>query len=147
MKRKTAANRETTVKPKGKPRGKPFTGKDDPRNNLAGRPKDGESWGAILKVLGNMNSEELAAMVGGKKTDLGRQFLQMPKGVQMKYLVSLRAFTALMFDPSASLWNSLMERVEGKVPDTVNLGGQIRIDQYKTLIEGIYGPATEPEGS
>ena len=115
---KLAPNPKSTVK--RKPRGKPFTGKDDPRNNLAGRPKDGESWSGVIKAIGEMYPDDIIAFVG-KDNDLGRAIAKFPKNVQMKYLVTARVFAALMFEPTSALWNGLMERAEGKVVTPLDL--------------------------
>jgi hypothetical protein len=84
--------------------------------NPAGRPKDGESWAAIIKAIGDMYPEDIIAFIG-EKNDLGRMLKQLPKSVQMKYLVTARVFSALLFEPSSGLWKELMERVDGKVID------------------------------
>lgn len=88
--------------------------------NPAGRPKDGESWAAIIASVGNMYPEDVVDIVG-QNNDLGRAFAQMPKGVQMKYLINFRVFAALMFEPTNGLWKELMERVEGKVTERVDV--------------------------
>src|SRR5690349_19988090 len=82
--------------------------------NPAGRPKDGESWASIIAAVGNMYPEDILVFVG-RNNDLGREIVQLPKNVQMKYLVTARIFAALMFDPNPRLWASLMDRAEGKV--------------------------------
>ena len=81
--------------------------------NPTGRPKDGESWAAIIAAVGNMYPEDIIELVG-RDNDLGRELSHLPKGVQMKYLVTARVFAALMFEPSPRLWTGLMDRAEGK---------------------------------
>jgi hypothetical protein len=88
--------------------------------NPAGRPKDGESWAAIIAVVGNMYPEDILELVG-RNNDLGKQIALLPKGVQMKYLVTARVFAALMFEPTQGLWKELMERAEGKVTEKVDV--------------------------
>lgn len=88
--------------------------------NPAGRPKDGESWAAIIKSVGDMYPADIVAFIG-KDNDLGRMLAKLPQKVQMKYLVTARVFSALMFEPSSGLWKELMERTEGKVKDIVDL--------------------------
>jgi hypothetical protein len=39
----------------------------------------------------------------------------------MKYLVTARVFSALMFEPTSGLWKELMERAEGKVITPVDM--------------------------
>lgn len=91
--------------------------------NPTGRPKDGESWANIIKNLGDMYPEDILAFVG-KNNDLGVSLAQLPKSVQMKYLITARVMAALMFEPSAGLWNGLMDRAEGKVPDKHEVTGE-----------------------
>lgn len=99
--------------------------------NPNGRPKDGESWAKIIADIGNMYPEDILAFVG-RDNDLGREIMQLPKNVQMKYLVTSRVFAALMFEPTAGLWNGLMDRVEGKVGDRLDItsGGEKLVNIY-----------------
>lgn len=88
--------------------------------NPAGRPKDGESWAAIIKSVGDMYPSDIVAFVG-KNNDLGRMLAGLPQDVQMKYLVTARVFSSLMFEPTSALWKELMERAEGKVVTPVDV--------------------------
>lgn len=114
-----AANSEGTAKGRGKPFPKGVSG------NPKGRPKDGESWAAIIKSVGDMYPADLLAFIG-TDNDLGRAIAKFPKDTQLKYLVTARVFAALMFEPTSSLWKDLMDRAEGKVKDQVDLttGGE-----------------------
>lgn len=88
--------------------------------NPAGRPKDGESWASIIKTVGDMYPADLIAFIG-RNNDLGRMLAGLPQDVQMKYLVTARVFSSLMFEPSSALWKELMERAEGKVITPVDV--------------------------
>lgn len=111
-----AKSKEIANKPKNKG-GNPAWVKGK-SGNPKGRPKDGESWAAVIKEVQNMTPEQIAQLVGSNN-QLGKSFLQLPHKVQMKYLVTARIMAQLMFEPNSSLWNSLMERVEGKVPQKI----------------------------
>ena len=124
----TTANTKKTAKPRGKPWPKGVSG------NPAGRPKDGESWAAIIKLVGDMYPDDILAFVG-TTNDLGRAVAQLPKKVQMKYLITTRVFAALMFEPTSGLWKELMERAEGKVTDKVEIGGEIKIPEIIEVIK------------
>lgn len=100
--------------------GKPHRWQKGQSGNPAGRPKDGESWAAIIKAVGDMYPADILAFVGANN-DLGKVLAQLPQAVQMKYLVTARVFAALMFEPSSGLWKELMERAEGKVQDHVDI--------------------------
>lgn len=93
--------------------------------NPAGRPKDGESWAAIIKSVGDMYPADIVAFIG-KDNDLGRMLSKLPQGVQMKYLVTARVFASLMFEPTSSLWRDLVDRAEGKVVQVTDItsGGE-----------------------
>ena len=94
-----------------------------------------------MRDVGNMTSEEILEFIP-KNNDLGRMIAKLPKKVQMKYLVTARVFSALMFEPSSALLNALMDRVDGKVSQAIELGnldgeplqiGVIPVD-YRTAI-------------
>ena len=108
-----------------KKRGNPAWVKGGKSPNPAGRPKDGESWAAIIKSVGDMYPADLIAFIG-TNNDLGRMLKQLPQETQMKYLVTARVFSSLMFEPTSGLWKELMERAEGKVTDRVDVttGGE-----------------------
>lgn len=103
----------------------PTAWKKGQSGNPAGRPKDGESWAAIIKAVGDMFPADIIAFVG-RNNDLGHMLAELPPNVQMKYLVTARVFSALMFEPTAGLWKETMERVEGKVQEKLDVtsGGQ-----------------------
>lgn len=88
--------------------------------NPKGRPKDGESWAAIIKAVGEMYPADIIAFVG-ENNDLGIALKKMPTNVQMKYLVTARVFAQLMFEPTSTLWKELMERVDGKVKEQIDI--------------------------
>lgn len=117
-------------------RGNPAWSKGGASPNPAGRPPDGESWAGVFKDLANKNAEELAEMFG--QNDLGNAYRKFPKGVQMKYLVGGRILAALMHEPSGSLLNSYMERMEGKVPDNSNHTITLTVDGLTDAIKKIY---------
>ncbi len=130
---KALANKEKTKPKKPAPA---HAWKPGQSGNPAGRPKDGESWAGVFKDLANRTPEELAEMFGSN--DLGNAYKKLPKGVQMKYLVGGRILAALMFEPSGSLLNIYMERMEGKVPD------RLKIEELPLLVFGKKEDADKP---
>lgn len=105
--------------------------------NPAGRPKDGKSWAGILRELSEMSADEIAKMVG-TDNELGKMFLTLPRKTQMQYLITARVMASLMFEPQPGLFNALMERMDGRVPQAVDvtsdgekLTGIIQIIEHK----------------
>lgn len=119
------------------PKGKPFV--KGQSGNPKGRPKDGESWAAIIKSVGDMFPMDLVAFIGADN-DLGKMLAKLPQKVQMKYLVTARVFSALMFEPSSGLWKELMERTEGKVAQPITAEGNFI---NKVIIEYVDTEAAE----
>jgi hypothetical protein len=112
--------------------------KGSPSPNASGRPKDGESWSGIIKAVGDMYPEDLLTFIG-KDNDLGRSIAQYPKSVQIKYLITARAFAALMFEPSSGLLNAMMERAEGKIPQAIDVNvdvTKLSIEQLERIAKG-----------
>lgn len=88
--------------------------------NPAGRPKEGKSWAGILRELSEMSADDIARMVGADN-ELGRMLMTLPPKVQMQYLITARVMASLMFEPQPGLFNALMERTDGRVPQAVDL--------------------------
>ena len=85
-----------------------------------------------------MTVEDLLLIVG-EKSSLGKTIKQMPRLVQMKYLVTIRVMTALMLEPTAGLWNGLMDRMEGKATDVFQVSRQLEMEGLHEMIEKVYG--------
>ena len=130
------ANTKATPKPKKK--ATPTSWKPGQSGNPAGRPKDGQSWKEVISECSNMTVEDILQMVG-ETNDLGRAIKAMPKNVQMKYLVTSRVLAALMFEPTSGLWNGLMDRMEGKVAERIQLDGNLEVDGLDAVLDLVYG--------
>jgi len=83
----------------------------------------------IVKIVGTDNA-----------LGLGFVLQNMPQRVVMKNLVTLRLLQALMFDPSSGLLKEYLDRVEGKVPDNINMGVQENMRPFFESMDKIYGP-------
>ena len=112
---KTTANSKASLKPKAKPRGKPWP--KGVSGNPAGAPKRGESWQEIIKRIGELTPGEAAQ----RSLELSKQLLSIGDGVTLKEAVVLRVYGALLFDPQASLLNSMMDRAEGKITQPMDM--------------------------
>ncbi len=88
--------------------------------NPAGAPKRGESWAEIIKRIGDMTPEEAA----NHAESIAKKLKVIGNGVTLKEAVVIRVYASLMFEPTASLLNSFMERAEGKVEQPIkgNIG-------------------------
>ena len=128
-----------TNKPKNRG-GNPAWVKGMPPPNPLGRPREGESWAAIIKEISEMTPEDIIKLVGCKN-DLGKQLLDLPKGVMMKRLVVARVLAALMFEPTSSLWSSLMDRAEGRVKEQLEVQGSLEIEGLDRMLIKVYGRA------
>jgi len=90
--------------------------KDDPRINRAGAPKRGESWTEMITSVGKMTVPKLKKLLGERL----KGFDKYPEGVTLKELVVINAYTSLLADFNPKVWLYMMERSEGKLPQTVN---------------------------
>lgn len=115
--KKTTANSGRTVAKKP-----PTTGqwKKGQSGNPAGAPKRGQSWKELIAEIGDMTGQEVAASANF----LPAQFKDMPPNVTLKELVVLRVFASLINEPTPGLLTALMERVEGKVAQAVEVSGK-----------------------
>lgn len=138
---KTSANRGATEKRKVPPK----AWKPGQSGNPAGRPKDGQSWREVIAEVSNMTVEDITRMIG-EANDLGRSMKTMPKSVQMKYLVTARVMAALMFEPTAGLWNGLMDRMEGKVAERVQIDGVLEVENLDKVLGLVYGKSEDSSG-
>ena len=119
-------------KPKGKPRGKPFP--KGVSGNPAGAPTHTESWAGIIKKVGNMTPTQ----AGKYLKDIKRQLNQLGDELTLKELVVLRAFSELALTANASIMNALMDRGEGKVPQTLAaLPGTGPQMSWRDFVEGV----------
>jgi len=131
---KSAANSKKAAKPRGKPWPKGKSG------NPAGAPKRGESWAEIIKRIGEMTPIEAA----DHANSIAGKLRVMGDGLTLKEAVVVRVYASLLFEPSASLLNSFMERAEGKMKDEVDLttGGEKVI--FEIVRKEIPNPVADP---
>ena len=104
--------------------------------NPVGRPRDGASWRAILEEVSNMTAPELATIVSREKAKVLKD---KPQDVQIKYLVVGSVLVSLVEEPNAALWNSLMERTEGKVQDRLEVSGTMEVEGLEATLDAVYG--------
>lgn len=127
---------------KAKPRGKPFKKNDplsgtvDERINRAGAPKRGASMKEQFDFADSLTAEEIVKLL--PPGPLRQAYQQMPKGIPMKLLKALRVNAAIMFDPTPGLLKEATDRTDGKVPDTVNIGGKLEVPGLQETLKKVY---------
>ena len=130
------ANSKGAVKPKPRLKAPPKAWKPGQSGNPEGRPKDGQSWKAILEEVSSMTAAEIASIVGNAKK---KKLKTLPQDVQMKYLVVSNVLVTLATEPNASLWNSLMDRTEGKVQDRLEVSNLLDVEGLEEVLDQVYG--------
>ena len=125
-----------TANSKTRAKAPPKAWKPGQSGNPTGRPKDGESWKAILEEVSNMTAAEIASIVGNAKK---KELKTLPQDVQMKYLVVSSVLVTLATEPNASLWNSLMDRTEGKVQDRLEVSNLLEVEGLEETLDKVYG--------
>jgi hypothetical protein len=140
MTNKKPANKTQTVKPKRKATSSAW--KPGQSGNPSGRPKDGQSWREVIADVSNMTIDDILVMVG-RDNELGMQLAKMPKNLQMKYMVTARVMAALMFEPTAGLWNGLMDRMEGKVAERLQIEGNLEVENLDKVLGLVYGESKD----
>lgn len=113
-----------------------------PSPNPEGRPRTRESWSEIAKIVGDMCADDVIQIVG-TSNDLGQAYSKYPKNVQIKFLILLRVVSALMHDPTSGLLKELLDRIEGKVPDRLQMDHTLDVDGLRTMIDNVYGKRRE----
>ena len=130
-----AANSQSAAKPKKRRGpGKPFT-KNDPRINRAGTPRTGLSWKEILEDIGNLDGQQALERAGKIFADLRKY----PQGVTLKELSAISYFIRMINDPNGSLLNAVADRTEGKVPDRIQVDGNLEVDGLEDILTLVYG--------
>jgi hypothetical protein len=132
---KRPANTEETTKPERDKNGRWIKGKSA---NPRGRPKEGQSWAAVIREVSEMTPEQVVEMLG-KNNPLSQSFEQMPKGIPMKYLATIRLYSSVMFDPTKGIWDAIVDRDEGKVPDKMEYNGTVKVDGFEAILKKAYG--------
>jgi len=140
---KKPANKEGTDKPKPKRKAPKTAWKPGQSGNPAGRPKTGESWSEIFRMVGEMYPEDVISIIG-RTTDLGRAYAQFPQAVQMKIQVAIRVVAALMFEPTQGLLKETLDRIEGKVPEKLQMEGTLGVEGLKAMLAKVYGAGDNP---
>jgi hypothetical protein len=88
--------------------------------NRAGAPKRGQSWQESVKRLTDMTREELIEYVG-KSTKIGKLLKELSPNIPVKDALILISIIAYGRDPNPRLLATLMDREEGKPPQSLDL--------------------------
>ncbi len=85
-----------------------------------------------------MYSDDVIQIIGADN-DLGRSFRLYPKNVQVKILVAARVMAAIMHEPTPGLLKEVLDRIEGKVADKLQMSGTLEVDGLTEALDAIYG--------
>lgn len=115
-----------------------------PPANPRGRPAEGESWSGLYRTYGEMTPAEIAELVGGDKSDLGRMLLQSKStNIPLKHIITIRAMLAAANDPQPGILKEIADRAEGKVPDKMESKVSMSIDGFADILQSVYGAKDE----
>ena len=136
-----SANKQPTGKPKRKA---PKTAwKPGQSGNPKGRPKTGQSWSEILAEVWDQYPQELLDIIPAGPLAAGIK--QYPKEVQIKYLVAVRITQALLFEPTSGLLTEVLNRLEGKVQERLQLDGNLDVEGLAAVMKKVYSGKSEDQ--
>ena len=115
-----------TVKPKAKPRGKPFVkGKDERRSTTGGRKKSRESITAWMENFLGMTAVEVADTCA----QFAKDFKRFGSDVPIAAAIAARSLLTLLNDTDARLLSVVLDRTEGKVMQPVEVDWRVEARQ------------------
>lgn len=88
--------------------------------NPKGRPLKGGSYAEIIREIGNMTGEQLADVMCNQWSPELRKHIGP---VRMKDALAVRAYLAFFRDAQPSMFATLMDRADGKLPTPIAVGG------------------------
>lgn len=103
--------------------------------NPAGAPPRGQSWADIFNEVGSLTPEAAAKQV----SRWAAKFRLLPQGVTLKYIVAIRAFTALIDEPNARLIMAIMDRMDGKVVEKHEFSGSLTVEGLQDELRKVWG--------
>lgn len=81
-----------------------------------GKKPAGKTWSDIIANVTNMTAAE-ASEYFGQLANSGKY----PVGITLKEIMVARAIEDFLEKPNSAIWNTMMDRAEGRVADTVNV--------------------------
>ena len=109
---------------KQKPRGKPFTGADDPRRGRGGRQPNDQSITVWLQKFAGMTGAELAKLCRIYARELEKAGDELP----LAALIAIRVLMELINDPDARLLGQALDRIDGKVKQPIELSWREKLE-------------------
>jgi hypothetical protein len=101
-------------------------------NPKGGRPPSDKTWGAIFSEIGNLSGAQAARRchsIAGQLAGIGDK-------ITLKEAVVMRVYSALLFEPSGSLLEKAMDRMDGKVPQSF-IGGEEGTEPLEILVRHV----------
>ena len=90
-------------------------------NPKGGRPPSDKTWGAIFAEIGSLTGNAAAK----RCHSIAGQLAGIGDGITLKEAVAMRVYSALLFEPSGSLLEKVMDRMEGKMPIPIDWRGEL----------------------
>jgi hypothetical protein len=94
-------------------------------NPKGGRPKSENTWGAIFSEIANLTGKAAAK----RCHSIAGQLAGIGDAVTLKEAVAMRVFSSLLFEPSGSLLEKVMDRMEGKLPIPMSIDWRQEVEK------------------
>ena len=121
-------------KPKKSP-GKPFE-KDDPRRWRNGKQVVKDKWiTAWLVEFGQMPPDQVAARL----EMMAKQYRKLKTNLPTFAVIAGKALLSLCNEPDSRLFTAILDRVEGKVKDELEMSGSVEIEGLDRMLSKVYG--------
>jgi hypothetical protein len=122
------------VKPKKRKVPKSAWPKGVSGNPKGGRPKSEHTWGAIFSEIGNLSGKAAAK----RCHSIAGQLAGMGDEITLKEAVAMRVYSALVFEPSGSLLEKVMDRMEGKLPIPMSINWREEVERQGASASEIF---------
>ena len=129
---------------RAKPRGKPFTGPDDPRRGKGGRQKSSISLTAIAREYLALEPDA----IGKQLKTLAARYKLLGSGATMAQYIMGSFLLALANDPQPGNMRELWRRIDGELPNLDIDLASLSDDQLQRLADGedVYSVLTNRGG-
>jgi hypothetical protein len=103
-------------------------------NPRGGKPKSDATWGAIFSQLGRLTPMEL----GKKCAAYAPGFAGLGDKITVQEAVAIRVYAALLSEPSGSLLDKVISRVDGLLPIPMNISWREEAEKHGIPAAGVF---------